>query len=98
MGIPLFAHPKHTYSKNCGLTDSESKYTYNSKDKLDNLIQYSKEAKAKSTKNSKTDQDSLPNLVIYATLEERTVRLEKSGLNNRSVGKSQGSHSKKGPH
>ena len=30
MGIPLLAHPKHTYSKIGGLTDSESEYTSNS--------------------------------------------------------------------
>ena len=38
MGIPLLAHPKHTYSKIGGLTDSDSKYSSNSEDKLDNLI------------------------------------------------------------
>ena len=41
MGIPLLAHPKHTYSKIGGLTDSESNYSSNSEDELDNLIQYS---------------------------------------------------------
>ena len=86
MGIPLLAHPKHTYSKIGGLTNSEFEYSYDSEDELDDLIQYNKEAEAKSAKNSKTDQDSLPNLIIYSTPEGRTVRLEESGLNNRSVG------------
>ena len=81
MGIPLLAHPEYTYSKLGGLTDSESEYSYNWEDELDNLIQYSKEAKAQSDKSSKTDQDSLPNLIIYATPEGRMVRLEMSWLN-----------------
>ena len=55
MGIPLLAHPKQTYSKIGGLTDSESKYSSNSKDELDNLIQYSKQVKSNSAKNSKSD-------------------------------------------
>ena len=55
MGIPLYAHPKHTYSRIGGLTDSESEYSYDSEDELDNLIQYSKEAETQSYKNSKTD-------------------------------------------
>ena len=42
MGIPLLAHPKHTYSKIGGLTDSDSEYSSNSEDELDDLIQYSK--------------------------------------------------------
>jgi len=42
MGIPLLAHPKHTYSKIGGLTDSDSEYPYDSEDELDSLIQYSK--------------------------------------------------------
>ena len=50
-----------------GLTDSESEYSSNSKGELDDLIQYSKQVETNSTKNSKFDQDSLPNLVIYAT-------------------------------
>ena len=65
MGIPLLAHPKHTYSKIGGLTDSDSEYSYNSEDELDALIQYSKEVESNSTKNSKSDQDSLSKLVIY---------------------------------
>ena len=36
MGIPLLAHPKHTYSKVGGLTDSE--YSYDLEDELDDLI------------------------------------------------------------
>ena len=88
MGIPLLAHPKHTYSKIGGLTDSESEYSYDSKEDLDNLIQYSKEAETKSIKSSKTDQDSLPDLVIYATPEGRTMLLEKPRLNTQSVGAS----------
>ena len=55
MGIPLLAHPKHTYSKIGGLTDSDSEYSYNSEDDLDDLIQYSKEVESNSTKNSKSD-------------------------------------------
>jgi len=62
MGIPLLAHPKHTYSKIGGLTDSESEYSSNSEDELDNLIQCSKQVESNSTNNSKSDQDSLPNL------------------------------------
>ena len=76
MGIPLLAHPKHTYSKIGGLTDSNSEYSYDPEDELDDLIQYSKEVKSNSTKNSKSDQDPLTNLVIYATLQGRTVRLK----------------------
>ena len=30
MGIPLLAHPKHTYTKIGGLTDSDSRYSSNS--------------------------------------------------------------------
>jgi hypothetical protein len=78
MGIPLLAHPKHTYSKIGGLTDSDSEYSYYSEDELDDLIQYSKEVESNSTKNSKTDQDFLPNLVIYATPQGRIVRLEET--------------------
>jgi len=32
MGIPLLAHPKHTYSKIGGLTDSEPDYSSNSEE------------------------------------------------------------------
>ena len=78
MGIPLLAHPKHTYSKIGGLTDSDSEYSSNSEDYLDDLIQYSKQVESNSTKNSKSDQDSLPNLVIYAMPQGRTVRLRKT--------------------
>ena len=67
MGILLLAHPKHTYSKIGGLTDSDSKLSYNSEDELDSLIQYSKEVDSNLTKTSKSDQNSLPNMVIYAT-------------------------------
>ena len=67
MGIPLLAHPKHIYSKIGGLTDSDSEYSSNSEDKLDDLIRYSKQVESNSTKHSKSDQDTLPNLVIYAT-------------------------------
>ena len=79
-GIPLLAHRKHTYSKISGLTDSDFEYSYNSEDELDDLIQYSKKVESNSTKNSKSDQDSLPNLVIYATPQGRTVRLEETRL------------------
>ena len=41
MGIPLLSHPKHTYSKISGLTDSNSEYSYDPEDELDDLIQYS---------------------------------------------------------
>ena len=78
MGIPLLAHPKHTYSKIGGLTDSSSEYSSNPEDELDDLIQYSKEVESNSTKNPKSDQDSLPNLVIYATSQGRTVRLKET--------------------
>ena len=66
MGIPLLTHPKHTYTKIGGLTNSDSEYSSNSEDELDDLILYSKEVESNSTKNSKSDQDCLPNLVIYA--------------------------------
>ena len=78
MGILLLANPKHTYSKIGGLTDSDSKYSSNSEDDLDDLIQYSKQVESNSTKNSKSDQDSLPNLVIYTTPQGRTVRLKET--------------------
>ena len=78
MGIPLLAHPKHTYSKISGLTDSESGYSSNSEDELDNLIQYSKKVESNLAKNSKPNQDSLPKLVIYATSQGQTVRLRKT--------------------
>ena len=38
MGIPLLAHPKHTYSKIGGLTDSGSEYSSDPEDELDDLI------------------------------------------------------------
>ena len=78
MGIPLLIHPKHTYSKISGLANSDSEYSFNSKDDLDSLIQYSKEVESNSTKNSKSDQDPLPNLAIYATPQGRTGRLEET--------------------
>ena len=78
MGIPLLAHPKHTYSKIGGLIDSESEYSSNSEDELDDLIQYSKQVESNSAKNSKPDQDSLPNLFRYAIPQGRTVRLRKT--------------------
>ena len=78
MGIPLLAHPKHTYSKIGGLTDSESEYSSQPEDELDDLIQYSKEVETNSTKNSKSNQDSLPNFIIYATPQGRIVRLKET--------------------
>ena len=55
MGIPLLAHPMHTYSKIGGLTDSDSEYSSDSEDELDDLIQYSKEVESNSTNNPKSD-------------------------------------------
>ena len=81
MGIPLLAHPKHTYSKIGGLTDSESEYSFNSEDELDDLFQYSKQAESNSTKKPKSDQDSIPNLVIYAMPQGWTVRLKRQDPN-----------------
>ena len=78
MGIPLLIHPKHTYSKISGLANSDSEYSFNSKDDLDSLIQYSKEVESNSTKNAKSGQNSLPSLVIYATPQGRTVRLKET--------------------
>ena len=78
MGIPFLAHPKHTYSKIGGLIDSESEYSSDSEDRLDDLIQYSKQVESNSAKNSKSNQDSLPNLVIYATPQGRVVHLRKT--------------------
>ena len=75
MGIPLLAHPKHTYSKIDGLTDSESEYSSNSENELDDLIQYNKQVESDSTKNSRSDQDCLPNLVIYVTPQGRTMHV-----------------------
>ena len=49
-GIPLLAHPKHIYSKIGGPTDSDSEYSSNSEDELDNQIQYSKQVESNSTK------------------------------------------------
>ena len=46
MGIPLLAHPKQTYSKIGGLTDSDSEYSYNLVDELDDIIQYSKKVES----------------------------------------------------
>ena len=62
MGIPLLAHPKHTHPKIGGLTDSESEYSSDPEEQLDDLIQYSKQVESNSAKNLKSDQDSLPNL------------------------------------
>ena len=67
MGILLLAHPKHTYSKISGLTDSESEYSSDLEEQLDDLIQYSKQVEFNSAKSLKADQDSIPNLIIYAT-------------------------------
>ena len=78
MGIPLLTHSKNTYSKIGGLTDSEFEYSSNSEDELDDLIQYSKQVESNSAKNSKSDQDSLPNLVIYATPQGWTIHLRKT--------------------
>ena len=85
MGIPLGAHPKHTCSKIGGLTDSDSEYSFYSEDELDSLIQYSKEVDSNLTKTSKSDQNSLSNLVICSTPEGRTVRLEEPRFKNQSV-------------
>ena len=78
MGIPLLAHPKHTYSKIGGLTNSDSEYSSNMENELDNLIQYSKQVESNSAKNSMYDQDSIPYLVIYAMLQGWTVHLRKT--------------------
>ena len=84
MGIPLLAHPKHTYSKIGGLTDSESEYSSDPEEQLDDLIQYSKQVESNSAKNLKSDQDSLPNLIIYAMPQGRTVHLRKAQEPNAS--------------
>ena len=78
MGIPLLAHPKHTYSKIGGLTNSESEYSSNLEDELDDLIQYNKQVESNSAKNPKSNQDSLPNLVIYAMPQGRIAHLRKT--------------------
>ena len=59
MGILLLAHPKRTYSKIGGLTDSESEYSFDPEEQLDDLIQYSKQVESNSVKNLKSDQDTL---------------------------------------
>ena len=84
MGIPLLTHPKHTYSKIGGLTDSESEYS-DPEEQLDDLIQYSKQVESNSTKNSMSDQDFLPNLIIYATPQGRIVHLRKAQDPNASA-------------
>ena len=76
-GHTAFAHPKHTYSKIGGLTDSESEYSSDPEDQLDNLIQYRKQVESNSVKNLKSDQDPIPNLIIYVTPQGRTVHLRK---------------------
>ena len=78
MGIRLLAHPKYTYSKIGGLTDSESEYSSDSEDWLDDLIQYRMQVESNSAKNPKSNQDSLPNLVIYATPQGLVVHLRKT--------------------
>ena len=78
MGIPLLVHPKHTHSKIGGLTNSESEYSSDPEDQLDKLIQYSKQVESNSAKNLKSDQDSLPNLVIYAMPQGRIVHRRKA--------------------
>ena len=78
MGIPLLAHPKHTYSKIGGLTNSESEYSSDPEEQLDDLIQYSKQVESNSTKKPASDQDSLPNLIIYATPQGWIVHLRKA--------------------
>src|SRR6185437_7470684 len=85
MGILLLAHPKHTHSKIGGLTNSESEYSSDPEDRLDNLIQYSKQVESNSAKNLKSDQDSLPNLIIYATPQGRTMHLRKAQDPNASA-------------
>ena len=85
MDIPLLTHPKHTYSKIGGLTDSESEYSSDPEEQLGDLIQYSKQVKSNSAKNLKSDQDSLPNLIIYATPQGRTVHLRKAQDPNASA-------------
>ena len=77
MGIPLLAHPNHTYSKIGGLTDSESEDSSDPEEQLDDLFQYNNQVESNSDKNLKSDQDSLPNLIIYATPQGRTVHLRK---------------------
>ena len=64
MGIPLVLHPKHTYSKIHGLSESESSSDW--EDELDDF-RLSKDAKveADSNKDIQNDQNSSPTLVIY---------------------------------
>jgi hypothetical protein len=85
MGIPLLAHPKHTYSKIGGLTHSESEYSSDPEEQLDDLIQYSKQVESNSAKNLKSNQDSLPNLIIYAMPQGQTVHLRKAQDPNASA-------------
>jgi hypothetical protein len=85
MGIPLLTYPKHTYSKIGGQTDSESEYSFDPEDQVDGLIQYRKQVESNSAKNLKSDQDFLPNLVIYATPQGRTVHLRKAQDPNASA-------------
>ena len=64
MGIPLHPHPKHTYAKIGGQIDSDSEYSSNSEDELDNLIQYSKQVESNSTKIPKSVRPGAAGLLI----------------------------------
>ena len=85
MGIPLLAHPKHTYSKIGGLTDSESEYSSDPEEQLDDLIQYSKQVESNSAKNPVSDQNPLPNLILYAMPQGHTMHLRKAQDPNASA-------------
>ena len=85
-GNPTSRSPKaHTHSKIGGLTDSESEYSSDPEKQLDDLIQYSKQVESNSAKNLKSDQDSLLNLIIYATPQGQTVHLRKAQDPNASA-------------
>ena len=49
------------------------------------MLQYSKQVESNLTKNLKSDQDSLPNLIIYATPQGRKVHLRKAQDPNASA-------------
>ena len=70
MDIPLLAHPKHTYSKIGGLTDSDSEYSSNSENELDDLIHYSK---------SSPTRPRTPSLIRTASLTWSYMQRRKDG-------------------
>ena len=76
MGIPLLAHPKHTYSKIGGITDSESEYSSDPKEQLDDLIQYSKQVESMFDQDFDRFMNGLENFEPFDDLEEWSDNVE----------------------